>query len=203
MAKAFKRSTFRRSQIRNSGLMLIGIGLLLLGVVTGIMLIGADKAPNSNLASGDDLLSNGSVIPVEVNFKAPNLKLKDLQGNDVSISDHLGKVVLINNWATWCPPCKAEMPALEAFYNKHRGEGFILIAIDAGDTSTDVEEFVNEYGLSFPVWMDPDSQALEAFKNYGLPNSYVIDKDGVVQLAWTGAISDLMLEKYVTPLLQE
>jgi cytochrome c biogenesis protein CcmG, thiol:disulfide interchange protein DsbE len=95
------------------------------------------------------------------------------------------------------------MPALQAFYDAHKDDGFVLIAIDAGDPFNDVEDFVHTYGLSFPVWLDPENQTLKAFKNYGLPNSYVIDKDGVVQLAWTGAISDTMLEKYVAPLLQE
>jgi peroxiredoxin len=142
-------------------------------------------------------------MPVEVNFKAPDLSLTDIQGNNVSVSDHRGKVILLNNWATWCPPCKAEMPTLNAFYEAHRGEGFVLIAIDAGDTSADVEDFVKNYNLTFPVWLDPDTEALNAFKNFGLPNSYVIDREGVVQLAWTGAISDTMLEKYITPLIQE
>jgi len=203
MTKSIKASSFRNSRIRNWGLMLIGTGLLMLGLVTGILLLGTDRTMNSNLASDTDIPTSGSVVPIKVSFKAPDLILKDLQGNNVAISDYLGKVILINNWATWCPPCKAEMPTLEAFYHAHQDEGFVLIAIDAGDSATDVSDFVHNYGLSFPVWLDSESEALRAFNNFGLPNSYVIDKDGLVQLAWTGAISDEMLEKYLTPLLQE
>jgi cytochrome c biogenesis protein CcmG, thiol:disulfide interchange protein DsbE len=203
MANSARRRSKNNSHVRTGGLILIGTGLLLLGVVSGILLLGSNRGGNIDDAVDGDLTSGGSVIPVRVNFEAPNLSLRDLHGNAVSIQDHQGKVILINNWATWCPPCKAEMPALQSFYETHQDEGFILIAIDAGDPPSNVEEFVHTYGLSFPVWLDPENQALEAFKNFGLPSSYVVDKEGFVQLAWTGAISDAMLEKYVAPLLEE
>lgn len=203
MVKSIKTNSTNRTQNQNWGLFLIGLGLLLLGVVTGILLIGADKVTTSTNTSGSEVPPSNSTIPVEVNFKAPDLKLQDLDGNEVSISDYLGKVILINNWATWCPPCKAEMPSLEAYYQAHKVDGFILIAIDAGDPATEVEDFVQDYGLTFPIWLDPDGLALKAFMNNGLPSSYVVNREGIIQLTWTGAISDSMLEKYVTPLLQE
>jgi len=112
--------------------------------------------------------------------------------------------VLVNLWATWCPPCKEEMPALETFYNKHKQQGFVVVAINDGDPTKDVLQFAKEYRLSFPVWLDPTYSATErAFKTLNLPTSFVIDRNGVVQLQWVGGISRTMLDRHVTPLLTE
>lgn len=188
----------RRRQNASShalGLGLIGAGLLLLGIVAWTLLPAWNRASTSE--------AQASAIPVEVNFAAPELYLSDLQGNPVSLTDYRGQVVLVNNWATWCPPCKAEMPALQAYYDKHRHQNFTIIAIEAGEPVAEVTAFVQQYRLTFPVWLDPGQKATAAFRNPGLPSSYVIDPKGNVRLAWTGAISGEMLEKYVTPLLEE
>ena len=118
------------------------------------------------------------------------------------MTDYYGKVVLVNNWATWCPPCKAEMPSLQKFYEAHSGEGFMIVAVNAGDDRAPVEQFVKEYGLTFRVWLDPDGAALDAFRNANLPSSYVVDRTGIIRYAWTGEISYEMLEKYITPVIQ-
>jgi thiol-disulfide isomerase/thioredoxin len=120
-----------------------------------------------------------------------------------SLADYRDDVILVNHWATWCPPCKAEMPTLEAYYEEHASEGFSIIAIEAGDSRDIVSQFAEQYNLQFPVWLDPDSASLRAFGNSTLPNSYVIDRMGTVRLAWTGEVNREVLEKYVTPLLVE
>lgn len=178
-------------------LVIIGVGLILVSVVGVYFWAG--------LRDGADVSTSEkpSVVPASVNFPAPELILADLSGESVSIAGLKGQVVLINNWATWCPPCRAEMPELEVYYQAHQDEDFTLIGISAGDTVEQIENFVTQYQLSFPMWVDLDTAALLAFRNNGLPSSYVIDKTGRVRLAWTGAISLEMLEKYVTPLLRE
>jgi thiol-disulfide isomerase/thioredoxin len=138
-----------------------------------------------------------------VNFASPSIELVDLGGKQASLADYRGRIVLVNNWATWCPPCRAEMPTLEAYYQDHKEQNFSLIGIEAGDPDGEVAQFVKQYGLSFSVWLDPENKALSGFQNNSLPSSYVIDEDGTVILAWTGAISREMLEKYVTPLLKD
>jgi peroxiredoxin len=95
------------------------------------------------------------------------------------------------------------MPTLKEYFEDHQEKGFVVIAIEAGEPVSEVAQFADEYGLTFPVWADPDQKALSAFRNNALPNSYVIDRRGQVRLAWTGAINREMLEKYVTPLLEE
>lgn len=183
------------------GSIFIGAGLLTLGIVAALMLSQPDNASSS---AGSVPQSNEiSVVPAAVNFAAPELSLSDLNGKQSSLADYRGKVVLVNNWATWCPPCKAEMPTLLAYYEKYKDQGFVLIGIEAGEPADEVAKFVAEYKLTFPIWLDPNNRALTAFQNQGLPNSYVIDEQGVVRLAWTGAINTTMLEKYVTPLLED
>jgi peroxiredoxin len=143
------------------------------------------------------------VLPAKVEFAAPDLTLTDLSGAAVSLADWRGQVVLVNNWATWCPPCKAEMPELQAYYQAHRQRGFVVFAIEAGEPLAEVTAFADRYRLAFPVWVDEESAALEAFQNWDLPSSYVIDPYGIVRLAWVGPINRETLEQYVTPLLGE
>jgi peroxiredoxin len=96
------------------------------------------------------------------------------------------------------------MPLLQEYYLQHKDEGFIVIAIDDGDPTADVISFINNYGLTFPVWLDPTYQATDnVFKTKNLPSSYVIDRVGSVRLAWVGAINSANLDKYVTSLIKE
>ncbi len=173
----------------------IGGGLILLGIAVFMLL-----SPRSDAGSAtvpDDL----SVVPAAVQYSAPQLSLQDLDGGTESLADYRDDVVLVNNWATWCPPCKAEMPTLEAYYEAHATDGLMIIAIEAGEAGNEVEPFVQNFRLTFRVWLDPNNASLWAFGNQSLPNSYVIDRTGTVRYAWTGAISRSMLEEYVTPLL--
>lgn len=175
---------------------LIGTGLLVLGALALVLL----PKPGAEAASRSE---QPSAVPVKVEFPAPALGLTDLQGQEVALGDFEGQVILVNNWAIWCPPCKAEMPVLQAYFEDHKKQGFSIIGIESGEHPADVAAFVDEYRLTFPVWPDPTQESLTAFQNNNLPNSYVIDKHGIVRLAWTGAISRDMLEQYVTPLLEE
>jgi peroxiredoxin len=145
-----------------------------------------------------------SAVPVQVSYDAPALTLQDTAGSPVSLADYRGQVVLVNLWATWCNPCKKEMPALETFYRRHREDGFVIVAINDGDPKADVLQFVEEYGMSFPVWLDPTYIATEqAFKTLNLPSSFVIDRQGQIVLSWVGGINLRTLEKHVTPIIEE
>jgi thiol-disulfide isomerase/thioredoxin len=183
------------SQSRNRTLPLIflGLGLLLLAAAVYFLVQNtAEPAPNL------------SAIPVSMDYPAPELSLTDLEGNPISLADYRGKVVLVNLWATWCPPCKEEMPALEAFYRKYADEGFTIVAINDGDPTADVVQFVKDYKLTFPIWLDPTYIATEkAFKTLNLPSSFVIDRDGQIVLSWVGGINLRTLEKYITPVIED
>ena len=184
MTIALPRKTF--------SLLLLGLGALM--VVASAYLISQDISSPSDF----------STVPVRVSFPAPDLRLTDTGGISRSLADFRGQVVLVNLWATWCPPCKEEMPALQSFYKEHRDQGFVVIAINDGDPKEDVLQFVKDYRLSFPVWLDPTYIATEqAFKTLNLPSSFVIDRQGTIRLQWVGGISRRTLEAHVTPLILE
>ncbi len=144
-----------------------------------------------------------SAVPREMDYEAPRLELVTLDGTPVSLEDFRGKVVLVNLWATWCPPCRQEMPTLNSFYEQYRDQDFELISIDQGEAREIVEPFVKEYELSFPIWLDQDNLAQQAFKTVNLPSSYVIGRDGRVRLMWIGGISKKNLELYVPKIILE
>jgi peroxiredoxin len=172
-------------------------------LASGIFLIGAGTIPLLINAQQKALESAVPIIrPSTTNFPGPQLAFTDLLGKEVSLGNLTGKVILINNWATWCPPCVSEMPELQAYYDAHVTEGFAVIAIDAGDPSDQVAAFVKEHDLTFPVWLDPQHQSMGFFKNLDLPSSYLIDRSGMVCYAWMGGVNQATLEQYVTPFLE-
>jgi peroxiredoxin len=179
-------------------MIVLGAGLILVGLAA-LMLWPRPEVAADSPASGTSL-----TVPVEVDYEAPALSLSDLDGAEHSLADYHGQVVLVNLWATWCPPCKAEMPTLKAYYEDYQANGFMTIAVNDGDPADAVSAFVQEYGLTFPVWLDPTYEATEnAFKTRNLPSSFVIDREGNVRLRWVGEIDRAALEKYVTPLILE
>ncbi len=175
-------------------LMMIGAGLIAIGIVFFLILRETPAA-----ASQDDF----SAIPATVNYPAPELPLQDLAGKSASLTDYRGSVVMVNLWATWCPPCKAEMPALETFYEKYKGYGFVLIGINQEETRETVAPFVKEFGLTFPIWLDEKYLAQRMFKTENLPSSFIVDRNGTVRLMWVGAISKTKLDQYVTEIIKE
>ena len=173
-------------------LIFLGLGLLL--IAGSVYFLIQNVPPPTDLAA----------VPVKVNYPAPKLTLTDIHGTPSSLADLLGQVVLVNLWATWCPPCKEEMPALQDFYTNHKEDGFTVIAINDGDPTPDVLQFVKDYELTFPVWLDPTYIGTEqAFKTLNLPSSYVINRDGTIVLSWVGGINKKNLERYVTPVIEE
>lgn len=191
----------RKSQNTTLVLLLLGAGV---AFFIAALALGAILANQSKVAALPNALQASDQLifpPVQLNAPAPDIRLTDLDGNPVALSDYRGKVVLVNNWATWCPPCRAEMPDLQAYYEAHADEGFVLIGIDAGDSPEEVRKFVNAMRLTYPIWLDMEMVAVSKFRNLSLPSSYLIDRDGIMRAMWMGAINQATLEKYVTPLL--
>jgi cytochrome c biogenesis protein CcmG/thiol:disulfide interchange protein DsbE len=181
-----------QSKSRAFPMIFLGLGLLLI-VAAAYFLQQNPTGASSNL----------SAIPVKVDYPAPELSLTDMAGNSDDLANFRGQVVLVNLWATWCPPCKEEMPALETFYRKHADDGFAIVAVNDGDPTADVVRFVKDYGLTFPVWLDPTYIATEkTFKTLNLPSSFVINRDGQIVLSWVGGVNLRTLEEYVTPIIE-
>jgi cytochrome c biogenesis protein CcmG, thiol:disulfide interchange protein DsbE len=126
---------------------------------------------------------------LEVGSTAPDFKAVELPGGrPATIENYRGKVVLLNIWATWCPPCKVEMPSMERLHKKLAGTDFQLVAVsvDEEDSSV-VNKFVREYGLTFQVLHDQDGSIREIYQTTGVPESFVIDRDGVIVKKVIGA----------------
>ncbi|MEW6028885.1 MAG: TlpA family protein disulfide reductase [Chloroflexota bacterium] len=196
-----KRKAHTTPFSRLIALVVIGMGLIAVGIAAMAFVTMNRAAPESDVSGGSG--SDASVLPALVNYPAPELTLTDLNGQSYSLADYRGRVALVNMWATWCPPCRQEMPTLQSFYEQYADLGFVIIAIDDGDPAPDVAAFVEEYGLTFPVWLDPQYASERAFNTMNLPSSFVMDREGIIRLQWVGAIERDQLETYVAPVILE
>ena len=182
---------------------LLRVGVALIALMVLLLLLFGKKDNAESLTTSLDSPSSYSATPSEVNYVAPELSLQNVNGTSESLADYRDRVVLVNNWATWCPPCKAEIPTLEEYYKAHSADGFVIIGIEAGEPQSEVSGFVKDAGITYPIWLDLENASLRAFGASGLPNSFVIDRKGTVRLAWVGEINRATLEKYVTPIIAE
>jgi peroxiredoxin len=110
-----------------------------------------------------------------------DFQLTDLDGKSQSLSQHRGKVVLVNFWATWCKPCTTEMPAMQTTYDKLRDKGFVVLAINELEDEAKVREHIKQYSHTFPVLLDRSNKVANQFGVFGLPVSVFIDEKGVVR----------------------
>ncbi len=135
------------------------------------------------LASSDGSAQPPSPFAIEglSGQKAPEFSLKDTKGNTVTLSSLKGKVVLLNFWATWCPPCKAEMPAMSRLSQLLQNKGLAVIAISTDRSPQDVTKYLRENPVSFPVLLDPDLQVSKSsYKVFMVPTTFLIDKRGII-----------------------
>jgi peroxiredoxin len=124
--------------------------------------------------------SMGERVPVE-GMPAANFSLTDLDGRAHDLGRYRGKIVLLNFWATWCKPCTTEMPAMQAAYDRLRGKGFVVLAVNELEDDAKVREHIQAYGHTFPVLMDRDNRVANLYGVYGLPVSVFIDEAGTVR----------------------
>lgn len=201
-----RRRTQKKERLKEKNkppiaLIATGVGIILLGFAALLLLQNGNSSANAGGAPGEY-----SSIPVEVEYEAPELTLTNLSGEEESLADYHGQVVLVNLWATWCPPCKEELPVLQAYYETYKDEGFVILGIDSQEPAEDVQNFIettNIAKITYPIWIDERGDAGLAFSSFSLPASFVIDREGTVRLAWTGAISGTILEEHVTPVIRQ
>lgn len=150
-------------------------------------------------------LAQGVQYGVAVGQPPPEFTLMSLDGGEVSLADYQGQAVLINFWASWCPPCRLEMPDLLDAYEAHKDEGFVILAIDLTfqDSVPDVEAFVEEFGLTFPVLLDQDGLVTnDLYRLLGLPMSVFVSREGVVKRIHIGAMSGEQIDEFVTEIVE-
>ncbi|MFH1725707.1 MAG: TlpA disulfide reductase family protein [Elusimicrobiota bacterium] len=118
--------------------------------------------------------------------RAPNFELKDLSGKTVRLSDFQGKVTLLDFWATYCLPCHESIPAFQRMYERYRADGLEVVGISVDAYAEHVPEFVKERGMAYTVLLDSDETAMEAYGIRGLPETFLIDRDGRLRDHWVG-----------------
>jgi peroxiredoxin len=159
------------------------------------IILSADK----NAAS-----SAGTVAAPQQGFLAPDFELPTTDGETIRLSDLRGQAVLVNLWATWCPPCRAEMPAIETVYNEYKDDGFIVLAVDMTyqDELSAVPSFVNEHGLTFPILLDETGAVAQAYQLRSLPSSFFINREGIIhEVVIGGPMAEALLRTRVEEIL--
>lgn len=121
-----------------------------------------------------------------VGRKAEEFTLKDPQGATVPLSSFRGRVVLLNFWATWCPPCREEMPSLNRLHRKFRDQGFVVVAVATDRRSSDVKEYLAKHPVDFQVLIDTEMKTSRLYKVFSLPTSFLIDRNGVILKRYLG-----------------
>lgn len=139
---------------------------------------------------------------VVVGQAAPQFTLTDLTGKSVSLGDFRGKVVLVNFWGTWCQPCRSEMPALQAAYEKYKDRGFAVLGVNIGESKVSAKGFTDRLGVTFPVVLDADRDVtLQKYKVGPIPTTFFIDKQGNVQYLAQGEMTSEFISAHIETLL--
>jgi peroxiredoxin len=140
--------------------------------------------------SGSETPGNGDGR-VEVGLPAPAYATVSLDGDSVSLAQQKGKVLLLNIWATWCHPCRDEIPELRAIHSRYRDRGLELVGVSVDTDGTDetIRTFMKDFQMTFPIWRDPDERISTRFLAVGVPATFLIDKEGILRWRKTGPIA--------------
>jgi len=160
------------------------------------MLLAADGVPIAG-ARGVD---NKGAQPA-VGHPAPNFEMHLANGEKVTLNDLKGHPMIVNFWATWCPPCRREMPDLIKAYEAHKDEGLVVLEVNSAEAPVQVEAFIEQFGVTAPVVIDARNEVLGVYRTNGLPASFFIDKDGVIQAHWPGFLDAATLEELLAEIL--
>lgn len=191
----------RQTRSEPRWLFLLTNPFLWLFLMVAVFVGGAAGVYFSGMKTGGDVQRK---IAPQAGFSAPDLTLVALDGKYQSLSDLRGKVVLLNHWASWCAPCRAEMAALNNVYARYRESGLVVLGVNA--TSQDDEAaaraFVKQEGLTFPIVFDRDGSTGRTYRIHSLPTSYFIGRDGVIrEVIIGGPMSEASVEVKIKPLL--
>jgi len=149
--------------------------------------------------------TSGKIPAPQQGFLAPDFELNTPAGESIKLSDLRGQAVLVNLWATWCPPCRAEMQSIEKVYSQYKDRGFAVLAVNMTyqDDPFAVVPFINEQGLTFPILLDETSEMANAYQLRSLPSSYFIGRDGIInEVVIGGPMAEALLRTRVEDILK-
>jgi peroxiredoxin len=183
---------------RRTALLFVGAGLLF-GLLAGLVIfygLPAWQAQLANASNSGSPIATPAPAPV-AGAPAPEFVLKDLSGNPVRLSDFAGQPVLINFWATWCGPCRAEMPAIEDRYKTYANSGFVVLAVNVEEPAELINPYVEELGLTFPILLDADASVTRLYRVLGFPSSFWVDGSGTIVAVHTGPMFEDQIDNYL------
>lgn len=136
--------------------------------------------------------------------RTPDFSLPDLDGNAVSLRGTTAEnsVTLLNFWATWCPPCRAEIPDFVSFYQEFAEQGVAILGVNIQEPKQRVQDFAHQAGITYPVLLDVQGSVAQEYRVRAIPTTYVLDKEGIIQHVVTGILTEDDLRAFVQPLLQ-
>ncbi|MBU3160736.1 TlpA family protein disulfide reductase [Clostridium frigoris] len=158
---------------------------------------GKTTTPKINTKSSND---TNKINPTVIKTKAPNFKLSDFNNKELSLSDLKGKKVFLNFWATWCRPCKEEMPEIQKLYEETKNSDLVIIAIEIGEPLSTVKSFIASNKYSFKVLLDLDQSVSAKYNIASIPTSYFIDVDGNIISKRMGAMNIDQMKSYIKTL---
>ncbi|NLY42742.1 MAG: TlpA family protein disulfide reductase [Clostridiaceae bacterium] len=136
--------------------------------------------------------------------RAPDFELMDIEGNKVKLSDYRGKVVFLNFWATWCGPCRLEMPHFESAHQTFKeSQEAVILAVNIQEGKEEVKDFLQDNGFTFPVLLDTSGKVAVVYRIHSIPTTYILDKDGIIQDVVIGPMEEANLLRYVEALSSE
>jgi cytochrome c biogenesis protein CcmG/thiol:disulfide interchange protein DsbE len=171
-------------------------------LLMGVVVLGSAGIWGSAVPVGET--TEGLIPAPREGFLAPAFELEMLEGGYSSLSDYRGQVVILNLWASWCPPCRAEMPAIQSVYEQYRDRGLTVIAINMTyqDGAAAAASFIGEHGLTFPVLLDRTGLVGNLYRMRALPTTFFIDREGVIrEVVVGGPMSELTLQSKIVKLL--
>jgi peroxiredoxin len=179
------------------------LGGLLIGLAVGIVIIfGLPKVPTQEVIVPQPVSEETPEASPEVGLAvgnlAPGFTLFDLEGDQISLADYRGQVVLLNFWATWCAPCRVEMPTFQSFYERYQSQDFVVLGIDFDESEDTVRQFAQDLGIGFPLLLDPGGEIQALYNIRGYPSSVFIRPDGTIGILHIGIMVESQLEDYLT-----
>lgn len=179
---------------------------ILIGCATVLTLLAVALLVTSGLPQREHFtgeLVAGEWVAPEINALAPPIVNTTLAGEDINLQNLQGKLIIINFWATWCVPCRVEMPLLQSFFERYHEQGLEVIAVNMGENQLTVQDWITDFGYTFTVILDEDQSLFNRYQIRGQPSTFIVSPQGIITDIFYGPISERGLDNALQPFLEE
>ena len=175
----------------------VAVGVIMGAVIGYLVFFGLPSAPVESQPQPTTGAPQIAIAGLETGSQAPDFELEAADGTRVGLTDFLGEVVLLNFWATWCEPCKTEMPLLQSTFDSFKDQGLVVLGIDFDESADLVASFGDEFSLTFPLLLDPGGKIQQQYKVRGYPTTVVLDREGRILAYHIGILTDSQLDSFM------